>query len=136
MNSLEPSFSVYCGSPTAVVSCLSSSGVKMLRDVSDYLFIIPYDEEHVATCTVGAVEGFVRVGTYVGWNMTKGYSLLVSNHILPQSSGWAASAGVAAVGGEADVPNPQTPRSERRRAHGILDAFLQVGRRSFTSASR
>lgn len=46
---------------------------KTLRDGSDNLLTVPYDDEHYDTCPIRAVEQFVAVGTHEGWDMTKGY---------------------------------------------------------------
>lgn len=46
---------------------------KTLRDGSDHLITVPYEEECVATCPVRAVEQFVEIGRYAGWDMSKGY---------------------------------------------------------------
>ena len=48
---------------------------KTLRDGSDHLLTVPYNEEHGATCPVRAAEELVLVGTHVAWNMTKGHLL-------------------------------------------------------------
>lgn len=34
---------------------------------------VPYDDVHVATSPVRAVEQFVAVGNHIGWDMSKGY---------------------------------------------------------------
>ena len=46
---------------------------KILRDGSDHLITVPHEEECVATCPVRAVEQFVEVGRYAGWDMWKDY---------------------------------------------------------------
>ena len=34
---------------------------------------IPYNEKHLMTCPVRAVEQLIEVGKHVGWDMTLGY---------------------------------------------------------------
>lgn len=46
---------------------------KTMRDGSDHLLTVPYDDEHLATCAIRAVEQWVSLGEYHGWDMTKGY---------------------------------------------------------------
>lgn len=46
---------------------------KTLRDGSDHLLTVPYDEKYISTCPILAIEQFVAVGTHVGWDMSKGY---------------------------------------------------------------
>lgn len=46
---------------------------KTMRDGSDQLLTVPYDEGHYDTCPILALEQFVAVGKHVGWDMTKGY---------------------------------------------------------------
>lgn len=46
---------------------------KTMRDGSDHLLTIPYEERHYGTCPILAIEQYVAVGTFVGWDMTKGY---------------------------------------------------------------
>ncbi|CAM9646805.1 unnamed protein product, partial [Sphacelaria rigidula] len=46
---------------------------KALRGGADHLLTVPYDELYPATCPVRAVEQRVKVGTSMGWNMTRGY---------------------------------------------------------------
>ena len=44
-----------------------------MRDGADHLLTIAYDNQSLAICPVRAVEQYIRIGSAVGWDMTKGY---------------------------------------------------------------
>lgn len=44
-----------------------------MRKDDAHILTVPYEEKHLDTCPIRAIEQFVAVGTYVGWDMTKGY---------------------------------------------------------------
>ena len=46
---------------------------KTMRDGADHLLTIPYDEQHPDTCAIRAVEQWIAVGNFAGWDMDKGY---------------------------------------------------------------
>ena len=46
---------------------------KTMRDGADHLLTIPYDAQHADTCPVRAIERWIEVGNFAGWDMGKGY---------------------------------------------------------------
>lgn len=44
-----------------------------MRDGADHLITIPYDDKYCDTCPIRAVEQWIAVGYFVGWDMKKGY---------------------------------------------------------------
>ena len=46
---------------------------KIQRDGADHILTVPYDEEYVAICPVGAVTQLIDIGKGVEWYMTGGY---------------------------------------------------------------
>lgn len=44
-----------------------------MRAGADNLITVPFDDKHLETCFIGAVEQWVELGEFVGWDMKKGY---------------------------------------------------------------
>ena len=73
---------------------------KTLRDGSDHLITVPYEEEEVATCPVMAVEQFVAVGRHAGWDMSQGYlfpTISQRDDVLVRGSGPVSAKQMSAI---------------------------------------
>ena len=60
---------------------------KTLRDGSDHLITVPYEDSCVATCPVRAVGQFVEVGNHAGWDMSKGHLSYVPFNLPTRRNG-------------------------------------------------
>ena len=60
---------------------------------------VPYNEKHLATYPVRAVEQLIEVGKHVGWDMTSGY---LFHTIEP-----ATERGGKPIGGKGPITAPQ-----------------------------
>ena len=50
-----------------------------MRAGADNLITVPLDDKHLETCFIGAVEQWVELGEFVGWDIKKGYPEILTD---------------------------------------------------------
>ena len=96
-----------------------------MRDGAGHLFTAPYDEQHADTCPITAVENWIAMRKFVGWDI-HGERLPFPDHLYDRR-GPQTGAGLATTLSE---PNDGASEAERRSSWRIQGGFSMHSFRS------
>ena len=105
---------------------------KTLRSGADHIMTVPYNERHLATCPVRAVEQLIDVGKHVGWDMTSGYLFPTIESAIERVG--KSIRGMGPITAPPMFSNLKQYASGRETG-GFFDVFIPVGGSHVESAS-
>lgn len=95
-----------------------------MRDGADHLLTVPCDEQHANTGSTRAVENWVAIGNFAGWDIEKGYLCPAISTIGEGGT----TRGLLPLSASQMTSACEAERSSSRRKMIFLDTFAQVER--------